>query len=139
MERKHQTLEEVRIQRARMGELAEQVERMRQKAVDYDARIPAGRSFADLWRQIAELMNRHALSGQLVQPGSPVESDGMGAIPLTLSATGTMHDIYAFFAAIEHWDRLIRFEGVELTNDNMLSGTVKLTARAQLYYQIQSD
>jgi len=49
-----------------------------------------------------------------------------------------MQDLYAFFQAIEQWDRLIRFEQIELTNDSAFGGTVKLNAKAHLYYQPES-
>ena len=135
MEQNRQTLEQIHTQGARLGELTRQLEQMQSQAAAFDVKIPADRSFAELWRQIAELMNQYRLNDQLVQPGKPTESDRLGAIPLTLACSGSMQDIYAFFRAIEQWDRLIRFEQVELTNDSAFGGSVKLSVRAQLYYQ----
>jgi Tfp pilus assembly protein PilO len=135
MEQNSQTLEQIHTQGARLGDLSRQLEQMQSQANSFDVKIPAGRSFADLWRQIADLMNQYRLTDQLVQPGKPTESDRLGAIPLTLACTGSMQDMYAFFRAIEQWDRLIRFEQIDLVNDSDFGGSVKLNARAQLYYQ----
>ncbi len=139
IEDNHRTLEEIHTQRGRLEELAGQLEQMRDQAAAFNAKIPADRSFADLWRQIADLMNQYNLTDQLVQPGAAIESDRLGAILLTLSAGGTMQDIFAFFRAIEQWDRLLCLEEVELTNDGGFGGRVKLSAKARLYYQTAQD
>jgi len=132
-----QTLEEIHADGARLPDLAQQLDHMRAQAAVFDARIPAGRGFGDLWQQIADLMNQYHLSEQHVQPGPAVQADQLGAIPLTLAAVGTMQDLFAFFQAIEQWQRLIRFEQVELVNDSRSDGSVKLNAKAVLYYQIE--
>jgi len=135
VEQSRQTLAEIHRQSARLPGLEKELAEKRRQAEAFDRRIPAGRSFAELWRQIAEVMNAHRLIDQTVQPGAAVEDAQLGAIPLTLSCSGAMQDIYAFFKAMEQQDRLIRFEQVELTNDGNFSGVVKLTAKARLYYQ----
>jgi len=135
MDQNSQTLEQIRTQSARLPELTRLLEQRRVQAAAFETRIPAGKSFAELWRQFADLMNQCHLADQMVQPGSPVESDEIGAIPLTIACSGSMQDLYAFFRAVEQWDRLIRFERVELTNDAASSGNVKLNAKAELYYQ----
>jgi hypothetical protein len=87
--------------------------------------------------KLPELANQCRLTDQLVQPGQPIETEQLGTIPLTLACSGTTQDIYAFFRTIEQWDRLIRFEQVELSNDNTFGGCVKLIAKARLYYQAE--
>ena len=135
MAQNQRALHDIHTQGMRLPELAGQLAQKQTQAAAFDAKIPAGRSFADLWRQIADLMNECRLTDQLVQPGRPVEGEQLGTIPLTLSCSGSMQDIYVFFRAIEQWDRLIRFERIELANDGAFSGRVKLNAKAQLYYQ----
>ena len=135
VEQSQQTLAEIHRQSARLTGLEKELAQKRQQAEAFNRRIPAGRSFAELWRQIADVMNAHRLADQTVQPGAAIENERLGAIPLTLSCSGAMQDIYAFFKAMEQQDRLIRFEQVELSNDGNFSGVVKLTAKAQLYYQ----
>lgn len=135
IEQNRQTLEQIQTQGARLEELTAQRERLETQTAAFNAQIPAGRSFAELWRQIADLMDQCNLTDQLVQPAQPMESGQVGTIPITLACSGTMQDIYAFFQAIEQWDRLIRFEQVELTNDTTFSGSVKLNGKAHLYYQ----
>jgi len=137
-EQNRQALEQIQSQDVRLPELAQRLQEHRAQAAMFNTRIPAGRSFAELWGQIADQMNQCHLSDQLVQPGSPVESDRLGSIPLTIACTGSLQDLYAFFRAIEQWDRLIRFDQVELTNDSAFGGSVKLNAKAQLYYQPES-
>ncbi len=138
VEQSRQTLVEIQTQTARLPELKRLLEQYQNDAAAFDRRIPVGRSFAELWRQIADVMDAHRLIDQTVQPGAAIEDARLGAIPLTLSCSGSMQDIYAFFRAMEQQDRLIRFEQIELNNDGNFSGTVKLTAKAQLYYQPQN-
>ncbi len=137
MQQDRQRLNESRTRAAQVPALAEKIEDMRSQAEAFELRIPAGRGFADLWQHIADLMNDCNLSDQHVRPGQAIENDRLGAIPLTLSAVGSMQDVYAFFQAIEQWDRLIRFEQVTLTNDRDFDGTVTLDARAMVYYRIE--
>lgn len=136
MEQNNQTLEQIHIQTTRLPELIEELEEKRIQAAAFDTQIPADKSFAQLWGRFAELMNQCRLTDQLVQPGSPRESDQIGSIPLTIACSGSMQDLYAFFTAIEQWDRLIRLEEVELINDSGFNGRVKLNAKAELYYQL---
>lgn len=138
--RQHQqTLKEIHTSGAGLDELAGRLEHLQPQAAVFEARIPPDRSFGTLWQRLADLMNQYHLSDQRIQPGPAVESDRLGAIPLTLAAVGSMRGVFAFFQAVEQWDRLIRFEQVELLNNGPFDGSVKLNAKAVLYYQVEAE
>ena len=134
IEQNRQTLEQIQTQSARLDELTAQLTHKQAQAATFDARIPTGRSFADLWRQIADLMNQCNLTDQLVQPGARSKPTIWERSPDAVVQRNDA-DLYAFIQTIEQWDRLIRFDKIELTNDSAFGGVVKLSGTAQLYYQ----
>ena len=108
---------------------------MRSVAGDFDRKIPKNRNFADLWDQIAKVMNRHNLQEQLVQPGTEIKGDELNCIPISIQCTGSHSQIFEFFKSLQKFDRLIRVESVTLTNDSDFTGRVKMDADANVYYQ----
>ena len=119
-----------------------QLPAMRQKALDiaddlekYDTQIPEGRNFAALWQQIADVMNAHGLSDQLVQPSDEIRGDSINCIPLSIQCSGELNQVYELFNSLQELDRLIRIEHVQLLNDKDFDGIVKMQAKANVYYR----
>jgi Tfp pilus assembly protein PilO len=101
----------------------------------YDMQVPEGRNFAGLWQQIADVMNAHGLTDQLIQPADEIRGESINCIPLSLQCSGDLSEIYEMFNSLGELDRLIRIEHVQLLNDNDYSGNVKMQAKANVYYR----
>jgi len=130
-----QLFEQVCSQSALLPELEREQKQLQQALMPFDRKIPHGRHFAKLWQQIADAMNQCNLTEQLVQPGEERKSEQVCSIPLTLECKGSLEQLFAFFEAIENMDRLIRIEEAIFENDSELNAVVKLTAKANVYYQ----
>ncbi len=115
--------------------LRRQVGELRVSLADYARRIPPGRQFADLWHRIADVMNRHNLQDQIVQPGSETTGPTVGCIPITIQCSGTLDQVFEFLKSLAEFERVIRIDKLQLVNDTEFSGRVKLSADAKVYYQ----
>ncbi len=115
--------------------LRRQADDLRVKLADYDRRIPPDRQFANLWHRMAEVMDKHNLQEQVVQPGAETTSQIVGCIPITIQCSGTLEQIFEFLKSLADFERLIRIEELQLQNDAEYSGQIKLSAAAKVYYQ----
>ena len=135
IQQQNQLFETVCLKSVMLPELRQQKNRLQEELTVFSKKVPQGRNFAQLWQQIADVMNECKLTEQLVQPGEELKSDQLCSIPLTLECRGTLEQLYAFFEAMEKMDRLIRIEEVKFENDNDFNAVVKLNAKANVYYQ----
>ncbi len=119
-----------------------QLSAMRQKAValagdleKYDMQVPEGRNFAGLWQQIADVMNAHGLTDQLIQPADEIRGESINCIPISIQCTGNLNHVYELFNSLGELDRLIRIEHIQLLNNKDFNGIVKMQAKANVYYK----
>jgi Tfp pilus assembly protein PilO len=115
--------------------LRRQAGELRVSLGDYARRIPPGRQFADLWHRIADVMNRHNLQDQIVQPGGETTGPTVGCIPITIQCSGTLEQVFEFLKSLSDFERVIRIDKLQLLNDADFSGRIKLSADAKVYYQ----
>lgn len=135
MEQQALILEQVTSHSAMLPELSLQKKELSQKLDAFTRKIPEGRNFAQLWEQIADVMDECSLTDQVVQPGSEVKSGMISCIPLTIEGRGTTEQIFKFFQSLEKMDRLIRIEEARLENGSDFNAIVQLTAKVNVYYQ----
>lgn len=127
---------------ARLRECAVQLPELRRKAdalkeetAEYGRMIPQAPQFAELWQQIADVMNRLNLTDQIVQPGKENIGRTINSIPITIQCAGTLEQLFQFLGALRRFDRAVRIEKCQLLNDNDFSGQLKLNAVATIFYQ----
>jgi len=135
MAQQDQLSETICSQSVLLPELKQQKKQLQEELIPFSKKIPQGRQFAQLWQQIADMMNECKLTDQLVQPGEELKSDQVCSIPFTFECRGSLEQLFAFFQAMENMDRLVRFEEVKFENDSDFSAVVKLNAKANVYYQ----
>lgn len=134
------SMDQIQVFSRRLPELHQQKEQLLRAVRSNAGKIPEGKEYAQLWQQIAEVMNACQLENQLVQPEAEKRSDELCCVPLKIECTGTLQQIFTFFQSLEKFERLICFEEVQLKNDNDLSAMLKLNARANVYYKpLQTD
>lgn len=134
-----QTIEQVQDYAGRLPELRLEKKQLQEKLRQSPGSIPEGKQFARLWQQIADVMNDCQLVEQSVQPGTEQVSDELCCIPLTIECSGSLDQMFAFFQSLEQLDRQVHFQDVELNNSDDFDATVKLNAKANVYYQAKSE
>ena len=118
-----------------MPVIRDEIDKLRRQVGDFESQIPQHRSLAGLWQEIADIMNTHNLTDQLVQPGDEIHGERLSRIPLKIRCSGALSQIFEFFRSIEQLDRLIRVEHLDLAGDKDFSGYVTVNAQANVYYQ----
>ena len=86
-------------------------------------------------QQISDLMKKHGLTEQLIEPGEELEADEVTCKPVSIQCKGRLEQVYNFFDSLESLDRLVRIERVQLTNDNEYSGQVSMQAKTVIFYR----
>ncbi|MBN1816622.1 MAG: type 4a pilus biogenesis protein PilO [Sedimentisphaerales bacterium] len=105
----------------------------------YNQRISAdSQDVSELWGQIADEMKTHGLQDQLIQPREQTVIDGLQCNTINLEGAGSLSQIFAFLQSLDRMERLIRFQKLELQNEEDFSGRLKLVADAKVYCQTGS-
>jgi len=120
---------------SRLPILRAKAEQLRQQTAGYDVQIPQRRNFAGLWQQIADVMNRHNLKDQLVQPNTEIKGEQLNCIQITIKCSGTLNQIFELFKSLEQFERLIQIERLQLAGDKNFYGLIKMDATANVYYR----
>ncbi|MBE0534300.1 MAG: type 4a pilus biogenesis protein PilO [Phycisphaerae bacterium] len=115
--------------------LRRQADRLRLQNAEYSRRIPEARQFAELWQQIADTMNRHNLTEQIVQPGKETIGRTVNSIPITIQCAGSLEQVFQFVESLRRFERTVRIDKCRLLNDSDFSGRLKLNAEATVFYQ----
>jgi Tfp pilus assembly protein PilO len=118
---------------------SDQLRRLQDKLVNYDAGIPKQKDLGRFLKTIAELMNGYNLKEQAIQPLDEIEADELICIPVSLGCKGKLTEIFGFFKKLQTLDRKIRIQHVKLTNGNDFSGELKMDTEIVIYYKPRAD
>jgi len=127
---------------ARAGQiphLREKLQKMHDRIGNYDVKIPGSRNFAQLFEQIAGVMNKCNLTDQLVQPNEEIVGDELNCIPISIKCKGSLEQIFELFCSLNDFDRLINITSLQLTGDKDYSGIVKMSVEANVYYHATEE
>ncbi len=120
---------------AEMPKLKEEFAKLQADIGKYNANIPSDRQIGEFMQQIADLMNRLDLKGQLIQPGQETDAGGLKCIPVSMQCQGKLLQLFEFYKSMQGLDRLVRIDEVELENQNDYSGHVSMRTNVVVYYK----
>jgi len=120
---------------AQLPALKEQLLGLEKAVGNYEANIPDHRDIGMFLHTIANLMNEHNLTEQLVQPGKEIEVKDLHCMPIIVQGKGGLKQIFEFFSSLQLLNRLVRIEQVKLVNDSGFSGEVGMQAETIVYYR----
>ena len=115
--------------------LYEQLENMHKSVENYGFQIPQGRSHGLFLQQIADVMSRLGLTEQRITPGLEYDTEQLTCIPIDIQCRGKFEQVFAFFKALEKFDRLIQLEQVNFDNTSDYEGLLLMRAKANIYYR----
>ncbi len=115
--------------------LEEQLRKLQRELENYEANIPGPRALGTFLHRIADLMNEHNLSEQVIESRKEVKSEELNCKPVNMQCKGKLARIFEFYRRLQGLDRLVRIEQVKLTNDSDYDGQVSMEARAVIYYR----
>ncbi len=117
----------------------EQLNKLQNDLADYEKNIPDSRGLGEFLRKIADLMNKHKLQDQVVEPREEIKGEEFYCIPLRIQCKGTLSQMFEFYQHLQDLDRLIRIEEVKLLNDIEYTGRVSMETKAVIYYRVQLE
>ena len=135
MSKQTEAMTQIRQYAAKLPELRKEKEMLKEEMEDYSIRIPEGKQFAQLWQQIADVMNECELAEQSVKPGAEQTTEELCCIPLSIECMGTLDQMFEFLESLEQFERLMRIEKIDLENSTNFDAKVKMNATANIYYQ----
>jgi Tfp pilus assembly protein PilO len=115
--------------------LKEQLLELHRELENYEANIPERSDIGMFLHRIADLMNEHNLSEQVIEPRKEVKGEKLNCIPVNMQCKGKLAHIFEFYRRLQGLDRLVRIEQVKLTNDSDYDGQVSMEAMAVIYYR----
>jgi len=119
--------------------LKEQIRKLKREVGNYEANVPGHRDLGVFLHGIANLMNKHNLREQRVQPGREVETEGLSCIPISMQCKGRLKHVWEFFGSLQSLDRLVRIEQIKLLNDRDFSGEVSTQTNAIICYRTEAE
>ncbi|MFC1675701.1 type 4a pilus biogenesis protein PilO [Planctomycetota bacterium] len=127
------------LQNNQLPTLKEQIEQFQVSIGNYDLHIPEYRDLGTFLQEIAELMNKHGLKKQVVNPNIEIQTDDLNCIPVTMQCNGQLSQIFEFFKSLQSLDRMVRIEQVTLINDKNFNGQVSMQTKAFIYYKAPAE
>jgi len=118
--------------------LKEKFSELQHKLENYEANIPLNSDIGIFLHTIADLMNKHNLGKQVIEPHKKIEADNINCIPVKMQCTGKLARIFEFYRELQSLKRLVRIEQVKLSNDKDFSGQVSMEAQAIIYYRTKT-
>ncbi len=115
--------------------LKERKEKLQNEVGDYDAKVPRELNLGTFQQQISDLMDKHGLTEQLIEPGEALDAEQVNCKPVNIQCKGRLEQVYNFFDSMQSLDRLVRIERVQLTNDSEYSGQVNMQATTVIFYR----
>ncbi len=117
--------------------LKKQLLEFKKELENYETNIPEKRALGEFLQRIADVMNEHNLTEQVIEPGIEVTAEKLNCIPVNIHCKGRLAQIFKFFERLQVLDRLVRIEQVKLSNDRNFNGEVSMEAKAIIYYRNQ--
>jgi Tfp pilus assembly protein PilO len=113
----------------------EQLLKLQGELEHYEAKIPEQSDIGGFLHEIADLMNKHNLSEQMIEPHKEIRAEKLNCIPVKMQCKGRLAQIFEFCQQLQALDRLVRIEQVKLSNDSDYNGQVDLESMAIIYYR----
>jgi len=122
-----------------LPQLKEQIVNFQKALEKYDKNIPTQKGLGGFLQEITDLMDKHKLNEQLIQPGGVIKTETLNCIPLNMQCSGRLNQIFEFYRSLDGMDRLVRIVQVELSNSREFSGELKMRTEAFIYYRSSGE
>ena len=111
--------------------LEEELGDLEDEAAKFQGAIPDRKELGTFFQTLARFAQSHGLAPSQINPGSPVRSSGVGAIPVSFTVRGPFRAVHALIRDIEQMPRLTQFERFEVITGES-EGSDSVLARVEL-------
>ena len=115
--------------------LQREVDELTARATDFDAQIPRQKTLAPFLEDLARFAEARKLRLARIEPGEPVRSSEVVALPIALSVHGPFPVVYGLIQDIERMPRLTQIDRFETESDEENSGSVSAKVSLRIFFQ----
>ncbi|GMV98724.1 MAG: type 4a pilus biogenesis protein PilO [Phycisphaerae bacterium] len=105
------------------------------RVADFDDRIPSQPRVGPLLEDLARVAEKRRLASDAIQPGEPVRTSEVVALPIAMKVRGPFAAVHGFVSDVEAMHRLIRFERFSVSVDDEHPGLVKADLGMKVFYE----
>jgi len=116
-------------------ELQQEVEELTARAANFDAQIPRHKTAAPFLGDLARFAEARKLRLARIEPGEPVRSAEIVALPIALRVRGPFPVVYGLIQDIERMTRLTRIDRFETEADDENSGSVSASVSLRIFFR----
>ena len=118
-----------------IGELQREVDSLGAQASDLEARIPAREMLSVFVEDLARCTKDRNLRSDSIEPGIPVRSSKITALPITFRVLGPFETVYGLIHDIEQMPRLTQIEHFETEADPENPGNESAEVGLRIFFQ----
>ena len=119
----------------RIKALEQEVARLQDRTAAFNDQIPVGENLGVFLQDLGRFAERRRLELGEVEPGDPLRSDKVTALPITFNVHGPFKRVFDLIQDIERMPRLTLVEQLETSTDDQAPGTVTARLRLRVYFR----
>ncbi len=115
--------------------MQQEADELMASATDFDGRIPKQESLGVFLEDLARLTEAHKLRPETIEPGKPVRSSKVVALPITFRIRGPFPAIHGLIQDIERMPRLTQVERFETETDPETPEIASAEVSLRIFFQ----
>jgi len=131
-QRDHQVADETS---QRIKQLEQEVDRLQELTFAFNDQIPVGENLGAFLQDLGRFAERRRVRLEEIQPGDPLRSDKVIALPITFNVHGPFKQVFDLIQDVERMPRLTLVERLETSSDAESPGTVTAQLRLRVYFR----
>ena len=113
----------------------QEVKQLAARVGNYDAMVPEQANVGLFLEELARFAHARSIVQDAIEPGAPLETDGIAALPITLRLRGSFSSVYGFIQDIEHMKRMTQVERFKTTVSDEKPGEVSADLKLHVFYR----
>lgn len=135
IEKKQNTLEQLRKANASAAQIEKQLQRLAATMDYFDSRLPQEREVEQILREAWMLAESTGLTTNTVKPQKTVKGGGANEQPIEIDFKGNYPGFYDFLCRLERLDRITQLRKLELRKMDSLTNEMSAKLTLSIFYE----
>lgn len=118
-----------------LASLQPELDRLAALAADFSLKVPHDEGLGALLEDLARFSERNHLHTERIEPGQPIRSEQVVALPIALGVRGSFPGIHGLIRDIERMPRLAQIGWLKTQTDEENPGIASAELTLRVYYQ----
>lgn len=118
-----------------LDELTREIDRLSARAAQYSVMVPREEMLGTFLEELARITQDNQLRTEHIEPGKPVRSQQVVALPIALGVRGPFPAVFGMIRDIERMDRLTQVEMLQTSTTPESPGTTLAELRLKVFFQ----